>query len=562
MMILGSVQWRALSSLCLIVWWVMGCAQNPDSDIRWEDSPGHLTSPQSPISLIPSPVRHVPLPPPDLLDAAETYTVVVNGVPVKELLFALSRDAGVNVDVHTDVQGAVTMNAVEQTLEQILERISHQVAVRIQRRGKTLVIRADKPFLKMYPIDYVNLSRRTKSEVSVATQVATTGGTAVSSNLGSSAVSENQSTTNLQTTSDNLFWETLIETVQQILSEDTERQRDSELPKNPESLEISSEDRRSPSVHPQVIANRETGILVVKATSRQHKTVQTYIEQVLASARRQVLIEVTIVEVQLNERHRSGINFQSLLGHSAIQENLLGPNLSTPPFFLLELADAPVGSAGRDLAVTLRLLKEFGDVRVLSTPTIMALNNQTAIFKVVENRVFFTTETQTTQSDSSTLVTFETTPYTVPVGLVMAVTPQIGANAKIILNVRPTITRTVGNGVRDPNPNLQIDSRIPEIAVRELESVLRLHSGQIAVMGGLMEDETDHDLSGVPSLSEISGLGRLFRSRDENRRKRELVVFLRPTLVHHPDIETDLRHYRRFLPQNTLPSEGEVAPIK
>ena len=537
----------------------MGCAQNPDSKMSRGDSPGHLTSPQPPILAIPRPVRHVPLPPPDLLNAAETYTVMVNDVPVKELLFALSRDAAVNVDVHPDVQGSVTMNALDQTLEQILERISHQVAVRIQRRGKTLVIRADTPFLKTYPIDYVNLSRKTRSEVSVATQVATTGGTAVSGDLGRSAVSENQSTTNLQTTSDNLFWETLIETVRQILSEGAEERRASELPKSSES--ISSKDHRSSSAHPQVIANRETGVLVVRATSRQHKTVQTYIEQVLTSARRQVLIEVTIVEVQLNERHRSGINFQSLLGHSVIQQNLLGPNLSTAPFFLLELADAPVGSAGRDLAVTLRLLKEFGDVRVLSTPTIMALNNQTAVFKVVENRVFFTAETQTTQSDSSTLVTFETTPYTVPVGLVMTVTPQIGANAKIILNVRPTITRTIGNGIRDPNPNLQIDSRIPEIAVRELESVLRLHSGQIAVMGGLMEDEAAHDLSSVPGFSAIPGLGRLFRSRDDNHRKRELVVFLRPTLVHHPDIETDLRHYSRLLPQNTLPPKEGAAQI-
>ena len=558
MMILELVQWRTLSPLFLIAGWVMGCAQSPNSDLSWEDSPGHLTSPQLPISTIPKPVKHVPLPPPDLLDTAETYTVMVNGVPIKELLFALSRDAAVNVDVHTDVQGTVTMNAVDQTLEQILDRISHQVAVRIQRRGKTLVIRADKPFLKTYQVDYVNLSRRTKSQVSVATQVATTGGTAISGNLGSSGVSENQSTTNLQTTSNNLFWETLIETVQQILSEGAERQRAPELPKNLGSLEISSEDQRSSFAHSQVIANRETGVLVVKATSYQHKTVQAYIEQVLASARRQVLIEVTIVEVQLNERHRSGINFQSLLGSSVIQKNLLGPSLSTPPFFLLELADAPIGSAGRDIAVTLRLLKEFGDVHVLSTPTIMALNNQTAIFKVVENRVFFTTETQTAQSDSSTLVTFETTPYTVPVGLVMAVTPQIDANAKIILNVRPTITRTIGNGIRDPNPNLQIDSRIPEIAVRELESVLRLHSGQIAVMGGLMEDETSHDRSSVPGLSATSGLGRFFRSRDDRRRKRELVVFLRPTLVDHPDIETDLRHYRRFLSQNTPSPKGEA----
>ena len=93
------------------------------------------------------------------------------------------------------------------------------------------------------------------------------------------------------------------------------------------------------------------------------------------------------------------------------------------------------------------------------------------MFKVVENRVFFTTEVTTTQTDNIARDTFETTPHTVPVGLVMTVTPQVAEDDEVTLSVRPTITRTIGNGVLDPNPELAragTQSFIPEIAVREM----------------------------------------------------------------------------------------------
>ena len=116
------------------------------------------------------------LPEPSPVEPFERYTVVVNEVPVKELLFALARDAKVNVDIHPDIHGVVTINAVEQTLPQILKRISNQVDMRYEYEGDNLIISQDTPFLRTYKVDYVNLSRETTSTSTVSTQISATSG--------------------------------------------------------------------------------------------------------------------------------------------------------------------------------------------------------------------------------------------------------------------------------------------------------------------------------------------------------------------------------------------------
>jgi general secretion pathway protein D len=152
---------------------------------------------------------------------------------------------------------------------------------------------------------------------------------------------------------------------------------------------------------------------------------------------------------------------------------------------------------------------------------------------------------------------FTTTPHTIPIGFVMNVTPQINGNDVVLLNVRPTISRIVGS-VQDPNPSLvrsdggQILSEIPAIAVRELESLLRLQDGQIAVMGGLMQDSIFQGTNRVPFLSKLPVLGEgVFSSRTNDTVKTELVVFIRPVIVRTPSVEDDLRDYRRFLERQT-----------
>ena len=180
--------------------------------------------PTAPATSIPKPVD-VPaaLPKPKAVPRQETYSVVVNNVKVQELLFALARDARINVDVHPGLNGTVTLNAIDQTLPQLLSRIARQVDMRYEIDGPNLVVMPDSPFLRTYRVDYVNLARDTTGSVSINTQI--TSGGSVSSSSGSGSVGgsalggSNNSTTEVRNTGKNHFWESLERNVKDILRE-------------------------------------------------------------------------------------------------------------------------------------------------------------------------------------------------------------------------------------------------------------------------------------------------------------------------------------------------------
>ena len=298
-----------------------------------------------------------------------------------------------------------------------------------------------------------------------------------------------------------------------------------------------------------MIANPETGILLVRATSRQHREIRGYLDDVLASARRQVLIEATIVEIELSDRYQAGVDWSRLAGNAgvSVEQSLLAGNLSSAPFFRL-------GYRSRDLSLTVRLLKEFGNVQVLSSPKLVVLNNQTAVLKAIRNIVYFEVDVQTASgtADSPAIARIDTDARTAPEGIMLAVTPHVSHAGEIILNVRPTITR-VNRFVNDPQPDLanaKVTNPVPELLVREMESVLRLSSGQVAVLGGLMQDNHQIDTDGVPVLSELGGIGDVFRFRKNRFTKTELVIFIRPRIVRTPSVDADLQTFRRYLPEN------------
>jgi general secretion pathway protein D len=210
--------------------------------------------------------------------------------------------------------------------------------------------------------------------------------------------------------------------------------------------------------------------------------------------------------------------------------------------------DSRVGN----ISGTVKLLEAFGNVKVLSSPKLSVLNNQTAVLKVVDNLVYFTIKAEITAGNinSSGLKAYTTTVNSVPVGLVMNVTPQISDNDTVLLNIRPSISRKFGEVV-DPNPDLKtagVTSTIPVIRTREMESMIRVENGNIAVMGGLMEDAMDNTDNTVPVVSRIPIVGSLFQNRDDTRRKTELVVFLRPIVVKDASLDGDYAAFRDKVP--------------
>lgn len=548
--------------------------------------------------------QSVSLPRPKATSKTETYSVVVNNVKVHDLLFALARDAKLNVDIHPGINGYVTLNAIDQTLPQLLSRISKQVDMRFELDGPNLAVMPDTPYLRNYKIDYVNMSRDTSGTVSVTTQIATAGGAATTGGAAASGAGGNNSATRIENKSLNHFWDTLIQNIKDILKE-----TDKEIIKSRRSTSAQEQANRQGNtaattsgagavagaggqiggavagsgnqaaqaqfgaqqqaqserdfkdyetiLAASVIAHPETGVLTIRATSRQHEKLQEFLDKVMGSARRQVLIEATVAEVQLNSGYQQGIDWNAAkfgaAGFTVIQK-AVGGAIAAPAASLLQLGYT---NTQGNMSATVKLLESFGTVKVLSSPKISVLNNQTAVLKVVDNSVYFTIKADTTQNQTTTVTTFTTTLNQVPVGFVMNVTPQISETDTVLLNIRPSISRIL-TYVNDPNPALKatstnnfgtdIISRIPVIRSREMESVIRVENGNIAVMGGLMEDTLTNTDNAIPGISRVPGLGQLFTQRDDSVQKTELVIFLRPVVIKDASIEGDYSNFKTSLP--------------
>ena len=566
---------------------------------------------QTAIAPIPKLVRSAPkLPPPKATAKAQTYSVVVNEVPVKEILFALARESKLNIDINPSIQGRATLNAVDQTLPAILERLARQVDLTYKMEGNVLYIAPDSPVLRNYKVDYVNINRDTKGFIGADGQISSssqTGGNTSTSGNGAN----NSSRTSVDSTSKNHLWESLIQNIKELLAETDKEVIVTRLGSSATATQVTdnatassantaasraeagraaTEERNQQQSEyktlfaANVIANAETGVISVRATNKQHEKVQEFIDKVMGSARKQVLIEATIVEVRLNDSYQAGIDWSRLNNSASNSGFVLGQRLGSrgfnfnPSTGAVTQGDAnalgaaataglfagylnPVSAIG-NIAASITLLKQFGDTKVLSSPKLMVLNNQTAVLKVVDNLVYFTVQAQQSQAavGGSVLSTITTTPNTVPVGVVMSVTPQINDTGNVNINVRPTISRVL-SFVRDPNPQLlAIPSQIPQIQVREMESILQVSSGNTAVLGGLMQDEIVRNSDKVPGLSDIPGVGKVFTGKNEASQKTELVIFLRPTVIPNASLESDeLQAYKQYLPAQQLQNVLEEA---
>ncbi len=550
------------------------------------------------VAPIPKLVRSAPqLPPPKATTKAQTYSVVVNEVPVKEILFALARESKLNIDIHPSIQGRATLNAVDQTLPAILERLARQVDLTYKMEGNVLYITPDQPVLRSYKVDYVNMSRDTLGSVGVASEIASTGqaastGAAGGATTGSSTT--NSSRTLVSSESKNHFWTTLIANIKDILAEtdkeviigrsgsvvqnDTTSRETASSPASAapvsattaaaDAARLRDEDRKEYKTlfAATVIANPEAGVISVRGTNKQHERVQEFLDKVMTSAKRQVLIEATIVEVRLSDGYQAGIDWSLLSFGNFVFNQTFTPLITGSPSNTTISPGLVAGFSTRNTKASITLLEQFGETKVLSSPKLMVLNNQTAVLKVVDNLVYFTLESEITQNTSAigtsnSLQSFTTTPHTVPIGVVMSVTPQVNDIGEVNINVRPTVSSLI-RYVPDPNPSLNsaqftgdpiINQGIPEIQVREMESMLQINSGNTAVLGGLMQDQIQRNTDKAPGLSDIPLAGRLFTGRNDVNRKTELVIFLRPTVIKSASLESDeLKSYKQYLPTPQL----------
>ena len=580
-------------------------------------SEGHVATPATKPTLadVPQPARTSDfVPPPKPSVKAPTYSVVVNEVPVKELLFALARDTKQNIDIHPGLTGLVSLNAINETLPAILDRVSKQVNMRYRIEANSIIVSPDTAYMKTYRVNYVNMTRETTSSIGVSGQIqsgsagATTGGGATSGSTSSGSGGTNASSTLVKTTSNNNFWESLRDNIRAIListrsqsltSEQRAERAESQRAAREERLQQAEAVARAGQSAPQlfnsvfggqaasavpvagdvrddIIVNPVSGTISVLATEKQHALVQQHIDSITQMSQRQVLIEATIAEVTLSDAYQAGIDWSRLAvsGGITFNQSLTAgiPNAFTAGSLAIGYVN-PTSSIG-NISASVNLLNQFGNTRVLSSPKLMAINNQTALLKVVDNIVYFNIEaTTTTAANVGTNTTFNTTAQTVPVGMVMSMTPQINENGQVTLTIRPTITR-VNGFANDPNPSLCsvqiaasnggkcLTNPVPQVQTREMESVLQLVSGQTAVLGGLMQDSAQYNRNSIPGAGNPAYTGFLsewFGVRDDKVSKSELVIFLRSTVITTPSLESDdLKYFKKFLPQQTqTPTETQ-----
>jgi MSHA biogenesis protein MshL len=550
-------------------------------------------------SSIPEPIRDsVVLPPPKPADKVATYSVVVTNVPAQDILFALARDAKINLDIQSGIQGTVTINAINQTLPQILTRIANQVDMRYEINNGTLTVMPDNPYLHSYKIDYVNMAR--DSEASMSNTSSGTG-TNPGSGGATTSGSSNTSTVTIKNTSKNHFWETLIQNIKDILHEtdkilpagssETSVQQVREASSTGTGTQTASSKKSAPgglenSPNPvnveeggttitrrstfreaaSVIANPENGIITVRATGKQHEKIQEFIDMVMANAQRQVLIEATIVEVRLSDNYQQGIDWSRFQlgtkGFSLAQAGTAGlPASNTGSMFNLGYLN-PTSKLG-NLSASISLLESFGKVKVLSSPKLSVMNNQTAMLRVVDNSVYFTvnsTIAPCSPNPCTPIISYTTTITTVPIGFTMSMTPEINDSNSVLLNIHPSITRLLSDAT-DPTPALVVPNKVPQTSTREMESVLKVENNQIAVLGGLMEDQINNLTDEVPLIARIPLIGNLFKNRNDTTTKTELVIFLKPVIIKSASLNADFSEFRNNLPdQDFFKKSSNVKP--
>ena len=568
-----------------------------------EPSAGHLRPPTAAPGTPPALVNAPLLPPPPVSGRAkaEVFSISVHNVDIRSLLFAIARDARLNLDIHPDLTGTVSMNAIDQTVTEILDRAAVQANMRYEMEGRNLFVMPDAPVLRHYRVDYLNVAREARSEIGASTSIA---------RGGSGGGAGNSSNSTLTNNSHNRFWETLTQNIRDLL-----RETDKIIPEGGEAAAPAAAPAPAPApaasapagvaapVTPapaparfresaSVIANPETGVISVRATYRQHMRVREFIDRVMKSAGRQVMIEATIVEVNLSDEYQQGINWSVFRnGLPLFQVGPAGSAMPSgvpvsgviPSMANLTPSYTRIGAnSTMQLFVALRLLESFGNTKVLSSPKISALNNQAALLKVTEDLVYFTLKADFAQGTNGGPGTFTltSTPNSVSVGLVMSVMPQVGEGDEVTLILRPTLSRVVSY-VDDPavpiylaqarNDGInvsEISSRIPQIQTREMESVIKVRSGDTAVLGGLMRDDVSGTTDQTPGIGSVPGLGELFKYKKKASSKSELVIFLRPTVVSsasltgdHQPFEPHLSEALRPMPERMKPAPVEPEPL-
>lgn len=490
--------------------------------------------------------------------ADKHFDVSANNIPAKSFFMSLVEGTPNNMVVSPNITGNVSLELKNVTVEETLEAVHDAYGFDYHKTSYGYEILPPRLETEIFAVNYIDVKRKGDSltqlrsgEITESVGTVTAGGSASSTTTGSNPTNQAgapQTTTGttVDTTSEANFWKSLDKTLKEMIGTNENR---------------------------NVVVNAEGSIVMVRAFPNELHQVARYLDRLQANMNRQVIIDAKILEVELDDQFQAGVDWNLIgdvaTGQGGVAQTSMDAFDNTHD--LKDFTSIFTLRINGDFGGLIKLLQTQGTVQVLSSPRISTVNNQKAVIKVGQDQFFVTGITTTTAvtgivgtalpSESISLTPFFS-------GINLDVTPQISKEGEIILHIHPSIsevkdqekTIVLGNGGVSTAASNTFILPLAESTIRESDNVVRAKSGQIVVIGGLIQNVQTEQVGGVPFLSKLPIIGPFFRRTEQVSTKNELVILLRPTItskrVFNDDMKTVARTFdnmNRGFHDNTLP---------